>query len=214
MISLINIEKKFDDVVVLNKVNLQVKQGDYICITGISGSGKSTLLNIIGTLEKSDAGVLEINNEVVRGKTARIRRKYFSFIFQNFGLLENESVYTNLTLTKGIFKQDKQYDKSNLRRVLKQVELDVDLQKLVYKLSGGQQQRLAIAKALLKSAPIIVADEPTGNLDAENTKILLKLFKQLNEAGTTIIIVSHDRDVIEQIPSRYRLDNGVLVEDK
>ncbi|MGO5060061.1 ATP-binding cassette domain-containing protein [Clostridium sporogenes] len=203
MIELNNINKKFNNKVILNNFFLKVKENEFVTIIGKSGSGKTTILNIIGLLEKADSGNITINNYTnPNKKEVKLLRRYsLGYIFQNYGLLEDETVKSNLELAKK-FKKD--FNKTDFNNVLKEVGLSEDiLHKKVYNLSGGEQQRLAIARILLKPCTIILADEPTGNLDDYNKKIIINLLKNLNK---TIICVTHDDYVAKNSDRVISLD--------
>ena len=203
MIELHNISKKFNEKVVLDKFSLEVKKNEFVTIIGKSGSGKTTILNILGLLEKADSGSIKINNYTNPNKkqVQQLRRYNLGYIFQNYALLEDENVKNNLILAT---KFSNTFDKSYLIKVLKDVGLTEDiLDKKVYKLSGGEQQRLAIARILLKPCNIILADEPTGNLDDYNKKIIIDLLRNLNK---TIICVTHDDYVAKNSDRVISLD--------
>ncbi|EPY2275053.1 ATP-binding cassette domain-containing protein [Clostridium sporogenes] len=203
MIELNNINKKFNNKVILNNFFLKVKENEFVTIIGKSGSGKTTILNIIGLLEKADSGNITINNYTnPNKKEVKLLRRYsLGYIFQNYGLLEDETVKSNLELAK---KFNKDFNKTDFNNVLKEVGLSEDiLHKKVYNLSGGEQQRLAIARILLKPCTIILADEPTGNLDDYNKKIIINLLKNLNK---TIICVTHDDYVAKNSDRVISLD--------
>lgn len=203
MIELKNINKKFNEKIVLNNFSLSIKEKEFISIKGKSGSGKTTILNIIGLLEKVDSGSIQIDNYInpTEKEIKFLRRYRFGYIFQNYALIEEETVRSNLILAK---KYKKNFIESDLIKVLNKVGLPNNiLNKKVYKLSGGEQQRLAIARILLKPCDIILADEPTGNLDDYNKKIIVDLLKSLNK---TIICVTHDDYVAKNSDRTILLD--------
>ncbi|RDY83151.1 ABC transporter ATP-binding protein [Bacillus amyloliquefaciens] len=195
MITLNNISKTFDEKPVLSNFSLQIKENEFVSIVGKSGSGKTTLLNIIGLLDTPHSGDIEIlgfrnpkSNDVMK-----LRRENLAYIFQNYVLMDNETVLTNLQLSTAYAKD---FKKEKLTEALEMVGLDKSfLKKKVYQLSGGEQQRVAIARIILKPCDIILADEPTGNLDEYNKSIILSLFHQLKGMGKTIICVTHDQEI-------------------
>lgn len=192
MIKLNEISKSFNDKKVLDNFSLNVDKGEFVSIIGKSGSGKTTLLNIMGLLEKPDSGSIEICgklNPKIRD-IQKLRRNNLGYIFQNYALLENETVKYNLLLAS---KYTPNFNKDILEECLHKVELKSDvLNKKIYQLSGGEQQRVSIARTMVKPCDIILADEPTGNLDFENKNIIINIFKQMKK---TIICVTHDYDI-------------------
>ncbi len=193
---LTNIKKVFQNHTVLDDFSVQVKQGDFLAITGKSGSGKTTILNIIGLLEKQDEGDLQLfgyKNPSLQSKAGnKILRKKLSYLFQNYALVDNETVNQNLEIAFLSLKCSNAKKKELKVKALKKVGLKVDLEQKVFSLSGGEQQRLAIARLLIKPCELILADEPTGSLDSTNRNEILTLLQNLNKEGKTIIIVTHD----------------------
>ncbi|MCY9039704.1 ABC transporter ATP-binding protein, partial [Bacillus inaquosorum] len=192
MIELKSIFKSFDGKSVLSNFSIHIEKNEFVSIVGKSGSGKTTLLNIISLLDSPDEGEIEIlgYKNPKSKEVMKLRRENLGYIFQNYVLMDNETVLTNLLLSTAYAKD---FDKNKLSEALEMVGLDKSfLKKKVYQLSGGEQQRVAIARIILKPCDIILADEPTGNLDEYNKNIILSLFHQLKEMGKTIICVTHD----------------------
>lgn len=192
MIKLNEISKSFNNTKVLNNFSLNVNKGEFVSIVGKSGSGKTTLLNIIGLLEKPDSGSIEICGKLnPKIKDIQNLRRYnLGYVFQNYALLENETVKYNLLLAS---KYTPNFNNDILEDCLHKVELKSDiLNKKIYQLSGGEQQRVSIARTMVKPCDIILADEPTGNLDFENKNIIMSIFKQMKK---TIVCVTHDYDI-------------------
>ncbi|MCY7768625.1 ABC transporter ATP-binding protein [Bacillus haynesii] len=197
MIQLENISKRFDEKTVLSNFSIQIKENEFVSIVGKSGSGKTTVLNIMSLLDSPDKGdvtILGYTNPKPK-EVMQLRREHLGYIFQNYVLMDNETVLTNLLLSTAYAKN---FHKGQLPGVLEMVGLDKSfLKKKVYQLSGGEQQRVAIARILLKPCDIILADEPTGNLDEYNKNIVLSLFHRLKDLGKTIICVTHDQKIAD-----------------
>lgn len=183
-ITLKNISKTFESRTLFENINLQIKQGDFIVITGTSGSGKTTLSNIIGGMEKPTSGEV-----IYKPKPKNLYRDSIGFIFQNYGLLENETILYNLKMAF-IGRKKKNIEKI-CREILNKLDIHHSLNTKIKTLSGGEQQRIAIARILIKKPKVIIADEPTGNLDKKNSKLIHSYLKILNEMGITIILVTH-----------------------
>ncbi|RAN88044.1 bacteriocin ABC transporter ATP-binding protein [Bacillus sp. SRB_28] len=199
MIEIINMCKAFDKKVIFKNFNLEVKSGEFIGIVGKSGKGKTTLLNIIGTLEEADSGTVKIMGKDISKRKIKklLLREYLGFIFQNYALIDNASVNENLEIALKHKKMNKKQKEEAIALALKEVGLDNYGKEKIHTLSGGEQQRIAIARLLLKDSPLILADEPTGSLDIENRDIVVSLFQKLHKQGKTIIMVTHDKDLIK-----------------
>jgi putative ABC transport system ATP-binding protein len=205
MITLNNISKKYNEKNIVRNFNLKINKGEFISIVGESGSGKTTLLNIIGLLEKQTSGdivVMGIKNPTSKELT-KLQREFYGYVFQNYALIEEDSVQTNLKLA---LKYNKVIDKqAEINRALKLVGLEGYNKKKVFELSGGEQQRLALARIMLKKCEIILADEPTGNLDNKNRDIVFNILKDLNKQGKTIVIVTHDNYIANKCDKIIKL---------
>ena len=205
MITLNNISKKYNEKNIVRNFNLKINKGEFISIVGESGSGKTTLLNIIGLLEKQTSGdivVMGIKNPTSKELT-KLQREFYGYLFQNYALIEEDSVQTNLKLA---LKYNKVIDKqAEINRALKLVGLEGYNKKKVFELSGGEQQRLALARIMLKKCEIILADEPTGNLDNKNRDIVFNILKDLNKQGKTIVIVTHDNYIANKCDKIIKL---------
>lgn len=202
MIILNNIKKSFDNNILFDNLNLKIQQGEFVTIYGPSGSGKTTLLNIIGMIEEFDEGELVINNNSIspnlkeRKFIKSLRRESIGYLFQNFALIPDETIFENMKIPLEFEKIKETKLKELMKEKLKLVNLNKELNTKIYTLSGGEQQRVAIARLLLKNASIILADEPTGSLDYENTQDIINILKDLNEKeNVTLIVVTHDREL-------------------
>lgn len=195
-VKLENVCKSYGTKQVLTNFSLTVKEGDFISIMGASGSGKTTLLNLIGMLDTPDAGCVSIlgyDNPVCSSlNILRLRRTEIAYLFQNYGLIENETVKENLNLASHFQKITKAQKREKYAKALSEVGLAGYETRKVFTLSGGEQQRVALAKVIIKSPKLILADEPTGSLDPQNRNAILSLLNKLNHEGKTIIVVTHD----------------------
>lgn len=204
-----NVTKRYKDKVVFEQLCFNAEEGDFWAVEGSSGTGKSTFLNIMGLLDTPSSGVVTvcgIKNPKPNTKIWRkLLRENISYLFQNYGLIEGESVRKNLMISAHFLNLSKK-DKDDLfREVLQSVGLHNVLDKTVFQLSGGEQQRVALAKCIIKDTDIILADEPTGNVDRKNTNKIMDIFSHLNERGKTIILVTHDGEVAKCAKKRIEL---------
>jgi putative ABC transport system ATP-binding protein len=202
---------------VLADVNLHVAQGDYVAIMGPSGSGKSTFMNILGCLDMPSAGSYVLDGYAVAtmsaDEVARVRNKTIGFVFQGFNLLARSSLLDNVALPlvyAGLSKEERHARASEL---LKKVGLGKHMQSRPNQISGGQQQRVAIARALVNQPRLILADEPTGNLDSTTSEEIMAIFDGLNQEGITIVLVTHETDIAEHARRQIRFLDGKVVED-
>lgn len=188
--------KSYDGNAVISDFDLAVTHGEMVAITGKSGSGKSTLLNIIGLLEMADKGDARLFGEpsprVGSAKAMRMLRFKLGYLFQNFALIDGESVDYNLRIAQAYTKRLRSGREEDRRSALRAVGLPNSGRQRVYQLSGGEQQRVAIARLMLKPCDLVLADEPTGSLDTTNGDVVLTMLRDLNAAGKTMIIVTHD----------------------
>lgn len=200
------------------KINLELKMGEFIAITGESGSGKSTLLNVISGLDSYEEGEMYVNGKETSHYTEKdfedYRRKYIANIFQNFNLVNSYTVYQNVELVLLLNGYKKRQIKKKVLDIINQVGLSKFKNTKVSKLSGGQKQRVAIARAMVKETPIIVADEPTGNLDTESAKDIIKILKEVAK-NKLVIIVTHNIEQVEEYATRIiKMNDGRIIEDR
>lgn len=200
---------------VLNNISLSIEKGSYAAIMGQSGAGKSTLLNILGCLDKATSGQYYINkinvSRLTDSELAKIRNEQIGFVFQNFNLLPKLTVAANIELPL-IY--------ANIKHKERKLRVESVMQKLgIYErrnhkpneISGGQKQRVAIARALIKNPALLLADEPTGNLDSHTTEEILALFQELNDEGNTIVMITHEHDVAAKAKKIIHLVDGSIV---
>ena len=221
IVKTINLKKyyKMDNYTVkaVDNINLNINNHEFIAIVGSSGSGKSTLLNLLGGLDKPTSGKVFINNiditSMDEDELAIFRRRNIGFIFQNYNLIGNLTVLENITLPIELDGNEIPYDFINeILHVLK-----LEDKKNIYpnKLSGGQQQRVAIARALATRPSIILADEPTGNLDPKTSEEIMKLLEEINQRGTTVLVVTHNKEIVNSMKKRVlTMHNGVIISDE
>ena len=212
-VKLQNISKKYSNVLALNGISLTIEKNEWIAVMGPSGSGKSTLLNLIGGLDSPTAGKIIVAGEDISKlspkQRAVFRREKIGFVFQQFYLVPYLTALENVMLAQYFHSMT---DEQEAVAALERVGLSDRLQHLPAELSGGEQQRVCIARALINHPRLILADEPTGNLDAENERIVLELLAALHRDGHTIIVVTHAPHIGEQAQKIIRLAHGRLIE--
>ncbi|MBR6029291.1 MAG: ABC transporter ATP-binding protein [Clostridia bacterium] len=222
MIEMQDIVKRYsmgdETIYALNHVYLRVDDGEYVAIIGPSGSGKSTLMNLIGCLDTADSGTYLFNGKPIgkfrENQLARIRNRSIGFIFQGFNLLPKLTAYENVELPLIYQKLGRRERHRRVVQALGEVGLDKRMQHRPNQMSGGQQQRCAIARALAAHPDIILADEPTGNLDRKTGQEIMALFDKLHADGHTIILITHDPDVAARAGRRVRIEDGCLTEEE
>lgn len=203
---------------VLKSLNFSIEKGEFVMIMGKSGSGKTTLMNSLGFLDRFDDGIYNFNGEDVtnisENKKSELRNKYMGFIFQQFHLIDSLTIGKNVELPllyKGGVPHKER--KELVEKYLKLVGLEEKINRFPKELSGGQQQRVAIARSLINDPYVIFADEPTGALDSETSTQIMEILKKLNEEGKTIIMVTHDGDLVQYATRVIRIKDGVIVEE-
>ncbi len=205
-----------EEVRALDNASLTIREGEFVAIIGPSGSGKSTLMNIMGCLDVSDSGEYLLDGQAIEKYTddelAKIRNKKIGFVFQNFNLLSRMTAFENVALPliyQGVNPAER---KSRANAALERVGLQSRAKHKPTELSGGQQQRVAVARALAANPSLILADEPTGNLDSKTGDDIMKLFCDLNNAGITIVLITHSEKVAQQARRRIRIMDGHVEE--
>ena len=203
----------------MNDISFEIEQGDFVAIMGASGSGKSTCMNMLGTLDKPNSGEYYLDGVDVFSlspdELSDIRNNKIGFVFQGFNLISRTSAIDNVMMPmiyKGI-PEEERYERA--REALKIVGLEKKENNLPSQMSGGQQQRVAIARAIVNDAPLILADEPTGNLDTKTSIDVMEFFVNLNEKlGKTIVLVTHEPDIAEYTKRILRFKDGKIIEDR
>ncbi len=202
----------------LSDINLQIEQGEFVAVWGPSGSGKSTLCNLIGTLDNPTFGQIIVNGrniaEMTDAEQSDHRNHSVGFIFQRFNLISVLTALENVCLPLTLRGESKTVSSQKARSILADVGLETEADRRPDKLSGGQQQRVAIARALVTEPPLIVADEPTANLDSKTAEQIVALMRRFNHSlGTTFIFSTHDEHLLKEVGRRIRLHDGRIIED-
>ena len=222
MLNIKDLHKSYDmgetSLHVLKGINLKVEEGEMVAIMGSSGSGKSTLLNIIGILDELDEGQYFLDGieikDLTERKSANYRNKFLGFVFQSFNLINFKNALENVALPlyyQGLNRKDR-LEKAMFH--LEKVGLTDWASHMPNELSGGQKQRVAIARALAAEPKLLLADEPTGALDSNTSKEIMKFLQQLNDEGKTILIVTHEHDISLMCKRIVKLKDGIIIEDK
>jgi putative ABC transport system ATP-binding protein len=216
MIRMLNISKavqqEYGNTSILKSIDIEINRGDFVSIMGPSGSGKSTLLNIVGLLDKPTSGEYFFDGRNVKGignkELAILRNQEIGFVFQAFMLIPRLSVKENVGLPLLYTNLSRKERNKRIDRALEQVGMKERAKEFVFKLSGGQKQKTAIARAIINNPDLILADEPTGNLDHDSKEDVIKIFKQLNGQGKTVILVTHDSELAGIAHRKLTMKNG------
>ncbi len=221
MITVNNLSKIFRteeiETTALNEVSFEVKKGEFVAIMGPSGCGKSTLLNILGLLDNPTSGSYKLLDQEMSGLKERERTKFrkgnIGFVFQSFNLIDELNVFENVELPLKYLKISSSERKQRVTELLKRMNISHRAQHYPQQLSGGQQQRVAIARAVVANPSLVLADEPTGNLDSKNGKEVMDLLNELNQEGTTIVMVTHSQKDASMAQRTINLFDGHIVSD-
>lgn len=189
MIQIQNLKKAFGEHILFDGLSLDIENNDFVVFTGASGCGKTTLLNMIGGIEPVDAGEIFVDDlNITKAKNLKLYfRQYVGFLFQNFALVENKTVAENLNMVRSQARSE-----ISISDALARVGMKGSEKEKVFSLSGGEQQRIALARLMVKKCSLILADEPTGSLDASNAEKVMNVLSELNQSGKTVIMVTHD----------------------
>ena len=219
MIEFINVHKRYEGgVEALNNVNLFIGKGEFVFLVGPSGSGKSTLLKLMIREEKADSGKIILNNYKVssmKDKHVPYLRRSIGIVFQDFRLLPDKTVFENVAFAMRIVKASPRTIRRKVPMLLSLVGLSQKANRYPHELSGGEQQRVAMARALANNPLVLIADEPTGNLDPENAWEIMKILNEINMRGTTVVIATHAKDIVDAMQKRVvELDKGRVLRDQ
>ena len=218
MISLEHVSKSYAaGIPALNDVNIEIDSGEFVFIVGDSGSGKSTLIKLLLKELNPTEGTVSVNgtrlNKIKRRQIPKFRRN-IGVVFQDFRLLKDRNVYENIAFAQRVVGESTRNIKKNVPSMLSMVGLAAKYKSYPSQLSGGEQQRVAIARALINQPKILLADEPTGNLDNKNAWEIMKLLEEINSKGTTVLVVTHNMDIVKQMNKRViTMQKGVVVSD-
>lgn len=218
MIKLEHVSKSYSaGIPALNDVSLNIEEGEFVFVVGDSGSGKSTLIKLLLKELEPTEGTITINgrklNKIRRRQIPKFRRD-IGVVFQDFRLLKDRNIYDNVAFAQKVIGESNRSIKKNVPKLLSMVGLAAKYRSYPRQLSGGEQQRVAIARALINKPKILLADEPTGNLDANNAWEIMKLMEEINEQGTTVVVVTHNLEIVKAMNKRViTMQKGVVVDD-
>jgi putative ABC transport system ATP-binding protein len=222
MLALSNIRKTFQNgeevVTALNDVSIEVKDNEFVAIMGSSGSGKSTLMNVLGCLDTPNSGVYKLDGQDVASMTdddlSQVRNKHIGFIFQTFHLLSKLDVVGNVKLPLRYSDIDEELAEERAQALIKRVGLEHRKNHKPFEMSGGQRQRVAIARALINQPSVILADEPTGNLDSKTSNEIMDLLTELHQQGQTIVMVTHEDEIAEYAQRVIMMKDGKVIGER
>jgi len=206
------------NIIALNNISFSVKKGEFVCIAGRSGAGKTSLLKLLFAEEKPTHGQVFFEDcdifQIKKSKLFKIRRR-IGVVFQDYKLLPQKTVYENISYVLEAIGIDDDKIKEKVNQVLEIVELEDKINNFPYQLSGGEKQRVAVARAIVHQPEVVLADEPTGNLDPYNTRDIIRILKEINKSGTTVILATHSKEIINNLEKRViTLEEAKIVRDE
>ena len=219
MIEMMNVTKKYNKgITAINNLSIQIKDGEFVYVVGPSGAGKSTFIKMMYREEKATKGRIRIGKYdlmKIRDRQIPFLRRYVGVVFQDFKLLQNKTVYENVAYAMEVIEKSPREIKRRVQEVLELVNLKHCVDKFPNELSGGQQQRVAIARAIVNTPGILIADEPTGNLDPDTSMEIMDILERINEQGTTIVMATHNSQIVNEKKHRViAIENGQIVRDQ
>lgn len=218
MIDFKNVTKTYGDCTALNNASLHIDDGEFVFVVGPSGAGKSTFIKLMLKQIKPDDGEIIINTRVLSAMSNRevpILRREIGMVFQDFRLLPNKTVYENVAFAMEVVHASPRLIKRQVPQILQVMGILDAKDRFPHELSGGEQQRVAIARAIINNPKILIADEPTGNLDKETAKEIMELIDMINRRGTTVVMVTHAIDIVERMGKRViAIDDGRIIADR
>ena len=219
MITLNDVSKNYEKgIAALNNVSIHIEPGEFVFVVGASGSGKSTLIKLLlKELEPTEGEIIINGQDLSRLKPKKVAkfRRNIGVVFQDFRLLPDRNVYENIAFAQRVIETPPKQIRRSVPSMLSMVGLAEKYKSYPKQLSGGEQQRVALARALVNKPAILLADEPTGNLDPKNSWEIMRLLEEVNEAGTTVVVVTHSQDIVDKMKKRViTLEKGVMVSDK
>lgn len=219
MIEMMNVTKKYNKgITAINNLSIQIKDGEFVYVVGPSGAGKSTFIKMMYREEKATKGRIRVGKyDLMKIKDRQIPflRRYVGVVFQDFKLLQNKTVYENVAYAMEVIEKSPREIKRRVQEVLELVNLKHCVDNFPNELSGGEQQRVAIARAIVNTPGILIADEPTGNLDPETSMEIMDILERINEQGTTIVMATHNSQIVNEKKHRViAIENGQIVRDQ
>ena len=219
MIEMMNVTKKYNKgITAINNLSIQIKDGEFVYVVGPSGAGKSTFIKMMYREEKATKGRIRVGKYdlmKIRDRQIPFLRRYVGVVFQDFKLLQNKTVYENVAYAMEVIEKSPREIKRRVQEVLELVNLKDRVDNFPNELSGGEQQRVAIARAIVNTPGILIADEPTGNLDPDTSMEIMDILERINEQGTTIVMATHNSQIVNEKKHRViAIENGQIVRDQ
>jgi len=219
MIEMMNVTKKYNKgITAINNLSIQIKDGEFVYVVGPSGAGKSTFIKMMYREEKATKGRIRVGKYdlmKIRDRQIPFLRRYVGVVFQDFKLLQNKTVYENVAYAMEVIEKSPREIKRRVQEVLELVNLKHRIDNFPNELSGGEQQRVAIARAIVNTPGILIADEPTGNLDPDTSMEIMDILERINEQGTTIVMATHNSQIVNEKKHRViAIENGQIVRDQ